>query len=106
MILSIIGIVLSLTSIGLFIWLKKDQQMDNDLHAAELEHTHQGMKAMMDDLNNHQVKTDRKIAELEKQLEIKSKENERKMLRLTTELPKVIRNVVGHIEFAKPLDKK
>ena len=106
MILSIIGIVLGLTSIGLFIWLKKDQQMDNDLHAAELEHTHQGMKAMMDDLNNHQVKTDRKIAELEKQLEIKSKENERKMLRLTTELPKVIRNVVGHIEFAKPLDKK
>ena len=70
MILNIIGIVLGLTAIGLFIWLKKDHRMDNDLHSAELEYTHQGMKAMMDDLNNSQVEVDRKIAKLEKDLEI------------------------------------
>ena len=101
-----IGIVLGLISICLFFWLKKDQKMSNDLHEAELQHTHQGMNAMMDDFNNYQVETDRKIAELEKQLVVKSKENERKIMKLTESLPTIIRKVVGHIEFAQPLDKK
>ena len=62
----IFAIVLALVAIGLFIWLRKEHQMDNGLHAAELDHTHHGMNAMMDDFNNYQVKTDRKIAEIEK----------------------------------------
>ena len=104
--MSIIGIILGVIAIGLFIWLRKDQQMSNDLHEAEINHTHKGMNALMNDFNNYQVKTDRKIAELEKQLVVKSKENERMIMRLTENLPTVIRKVVGHIEFAKPLDKK
>ena len=63
--MEIVGIVLGLVAIGLFIWLRKEQQMDNGLHAAELEHTHQGMNALMNDFNNYQVETDRKIVELE-----------------------------------------
>ena len=104
--MSIIGIVLGLVAIGLFIWLRKEQQMDNGLHAAELDHTHHGMNAMMDDFNNYQVKTDRKIAELEKQLEIKTKQLERSQTKLVKDLPKDIRKVIGHIEFARPLDNK
>lgn len=104
--MSIIGIILGVIAIGLFIWLRKDQQMSNDLHEAEINHTHKGMNALMNDFNNYQVKTDRKITELEKQLVVKSKENERMIMRLTENLPTVIRKVVGHIEFAKPLDKK
>jgi hypothetical protein len=106
MILGIIGIVLSVVALSLFYWLKKDQKMSNDLHEAELNHTHKGMNALMNDFNNYQVETDRKIAELEKQLIVKSKENERMTMKLTESLPLVIRKVVGHIEFAKPLDKK
>lgn len=106
MILSIVGIVLGIAALSLIYWLRKEQQMDNGLHSAEVDHIHQGMNALMNDINNYQVETDRKIAHLEKQLEIKTKENERKIMRLTSELPKVIRNVVGHIEFARPLDKK
>ena len=102
----VIGIVLGVIALGLIYWLRKEQQMNNGLHVAELDHTHHGMNAMMDDFNNYQVETDRKITHLEKQLEIKSKESERKIMRLTSELPKVIRNVVGHIEFTRPLDKK
>ena len=105
MILSIVGIVLGIAALSLIYWLRKEQQMDNGLHSAEVDHIHQGMNALMNDINNYQVETDRKIAHLEKQLEIKTKENERKIMRLTSELPKVIRNVVGHIEFASPLDK-
>jgi len=101
-----ISIALNLLALGLIFWFRKDQKMSNDLHEAEINHTHQGMNAMMNDFNNYQVETDRKITHLEKQLEIKSKEGDRKIMRLTSELPKIIRNVVGHIEFAKPLDKK
>ena len=104
--MAIIGIVLGSTAIGLFIWLKKQQQMSDDLHEAELNHTHQGMNALMDDFNNYQVKTDRKIAELEKQLNLKTNSSFREVDKLKKDLPLTIRKVIGHIEFAKPLDKK
>ena len=99
--MAIIGIVLGVVAIGLFIWLRKQQQISDGLHAAELDHTHHGMNAMMDDFNNYQVKTDRKIAELEKQLEIKTKQLERNQDRLRKELPSIIGKVVGQIEFAQ-----
>ena len=99
--MAITGIVLGVTAIGLFIWLRKQQQMDNGLHAAELDHTHHGMNAMMDDFNNYQVETDRKIAELEKQLEIKTKGQDKKMEKHLKELPFIIGKVVGQIEFAQ-----
>ena len=99
--MAIIGIVLGVVAIGLFIWLRKEQQTDNGLHAAELDHTHHGMNAMMDDFNHYQVKTDRKIAELEKQLEIKTKQLERSQDKLRKELPSTIGRVVGQIEFAQ-----
>ena len=100
-----ISIALNLIALGLIYWLRKEQQMDNGLHAAELDHTHHGMNAMMNDFNNYQVETDRKIAELKKQLEIKTKQLERSQTKLVKDLPKDIRKVIGHIEFARPLDK-
>ena len=104
--MAIIGIVLGVIALGLIYWLRKEQQMDNGLHAAELDHTHHGMNAMMDDFNNYQVETDRKIAELEKQLEIKISNSNRQINKLKKDLPKDIRKVIGHIEFARPLDNK
>ena len=103
--MSIIGIVLGVVAIGLFIWLKKEQQMDNGLHAAELEHTHQGMNALMNDFNNYQVETDRKIVELEKQIKINNTSTNKTIEQIHKGLPGKIRGVIGHIEFARPLDK-
>ena len=100
-----ISIALNLIALGLIYWLRKDQQMDNGLHAAEVDHIHQGMNALMNDINNYQVETDRKISELEKQLEIKTKQLERSQTKLKKDLPTDIRKVIGHIEFARPLDK-
>ena len=100
-----ISIALNLIALGLIYCLRKEQQMDNGLHAAELEHTHQGMNALMNDFNNYQVETDRKITELEKQLEIKTKQLERSQIKFKKDLPTDIRKVIGHIEFARPLDK-
>ena len=96
-----ISIALNLIALGLIYWLRKDQQMDNGLHAAELDHTHHGMNAMMDDFNNYQIETDRKIAELEKQLEIKTKQLERSQTKIKKDLPTDIRKVIGHIEFSQ-----
>ena len=99
--MAITGIVLGVTAIGLFIWLRKQQQMDNGLHAAELDHTHHGMNAIMDDFNNYQVETDRKIAELKKQLEVERNTRTRQLASLRKELPSIIGKVVGQIEFAQ-----
>ena len=101
-----ISIALNLLVLDLIYFLRKDQQMDNDLHTAELEHTHQGMNALMNDFNNYQVETDRKIAELEKVIKKNQLDQNRRMDKVQKDLPSIIRNVVGHIEFARPLDKK
>ena len=96
-----ISIALNLLALGLIYWLRKEQQMDNGLHAAELDHTHHGMNEMMNDFNNYQVETDRKIVELEKQLEIKNKNQDKKMEKHLKELPFIIGKVVGQIELAQ-----
>ena len=100
-----ISIALNLIALGLIYWLRKEQQMDNGLHAAELDHTHHGMNAMMDDFNNYQVETDRKIAELEKQLEIKTEQLNRKIEKIQKELPLKIGQVVSQVEFGHPVNK-
>ena len=106
MILSIIGIILGLIAIGLFIWLKKEQQMNFDLQNGDLQSHEHGMNAMMENFNNYQIETDRKIDELEKIIKRNQQDNTRQMDRMNKSLPSVVRTVVGHIEFAKPLDKK
>jgi hypothetical protein len=103
--MSIIGIVLGVIAIGLIFWFKKDQQMSNDLHEAEINHTHQGMNALMDNFNNYQIETDRKIAQLEKNLEYQNNKFNKRIDKNEKDLPNNIRKTIGHIEFAKPLDK-
>ena len=104
--MDIIGIVIGLVALGLIFWFRKEYKESIHFLEGEAEASEHGYTALMKDFTNYQVDTDRKISHLEKQLEIKTKESERKIVRLTTELPKIIRNVVGHIEFARPLDKK
>jgi len=99
--MSIIGIVLGVVAIGLFIWLRKEQQMNFNLHDGDIEAAKHAFNALMDDLNHYQIETDRKIAELEKQLEIKTKSAERRMDNMNKSLPSVIGTVVGQIEFAQ-----
>lgn len=104
--MSIIGIVLGVVAISLFIWLKKDQQMSNALYEGDLIAARHAYEALMSDFNNYQIETDRKIADLTKQIEIKERSTYRELDKMKSNLPTTIRNVIGHIEFAKPLDKK
>jgi len=99
--MAITGIILGVITLGLIYWLRKEQQMDNGLHAAEVDHIHQGMNALMNDFNNYQVETDRKIVELEKSLEIKAKNIDRQIVKIKKDLPTDIKKVIGHIEFSQ-----
>jgi len=111
--MSIIGIVLGITAIGLIFYFKKDQQMVTNLLEGDLEAAKHAYKALMSDFNNYQVTNERKIADLTRELEVIknkayqwNKNNNNRMDKINKSLPSVIRTVVGHIEFARPLDKK
>ena len=99
--MEIIGIVLGIVAIGLFFWLKKEQQMDFGLHDGDIEASKHAYNALMSDFNNYQVTTDRKITELEKQLEVERNTRARQLDSLRKELPSIIGKVVGQIEFAQ-----
>ena len=106
MILSIIGIVLGLVAIGLIFWFRRDQEMTNDLVDSDLQGSLHGYNALMDDFTNFQIKCDRELTKLEKQIEIKETSRDRQIDKLKKDLPNDIRKTIGHIEFAKPLDRK
>ena len=106
--MSIIGIVLGTIAIGLFIWLKKDQEMSNTLHEGDLEAAKHAYEALMSDFNNYQITNERKMAKLEKDMEIRFKSRDRqmdaankRMDNMNKSLPSIIGQVVGQIEFAQ-----
>ena len=101
MILDIIGITIGLIAIGLFFWLKKDQEQTNDLVDSDYREAERAYNALMGDFTHYQVETDRKITELEKQLKIIDDKNNRRMDKMNKSLPSVIGQVVGQIEFAQ-----
>ena len=104
----IIGIVLGLIVIGLIFYFKKSQQMTNDLVDGDVRAMENSYKALMDDFTNYQVDNERKIAEFERDLEIKGKKINRQMEaankrmdQMNKSLPSIIGQVVGQIEFAQ-----
>ena len=101
MILGIIGIVLGVIAIGLFIWSRKDQGMTNDLTDSDVRAMENCYKALQEEFTQYQVDNERKITDLEKQLEIKSNNAERRMDKMNKSLPSVIGQVVGQIELAQ-----
>ena len=106
MTLSIIGIVLGLVAIGLIFWFRRDQEMTNDLVDSDLQGSLHGYNALMDDFTNFQIKCDRELTKLEKQIEIKETSRDRQIDKLKKDLPTNIRKVIGHIEYARPMGKK
>ncbi len=102
----IFAIVLALVAIGLHLINKKYQKQTNDLIEFDIDQARGAYNALMEDFNNYQVRTDKKVIELEKQIEIKMANSNRQINKLKKELPTEIRKVISHIEFAKPLDNK
>ena len=99
--MSIIGIILGVIALGLIFYFRKGYKMSIHFLEGETEAAEHGYTALMRDFTNYQVETDRKIAELEKQLEIQTKSQDKKMEKHLKELPFIIGKVVGQIEFAQ-----
>tara|TARA_B100001175_G_C19470996_1_gene621725 strand:- start:145 stop:462 length:318 start_codon:yes stop_codon:yes gene_type:complete len=99
--MSIVGTILGIIAIGLVFWLRKDQKTHFDLHDGDIYAARHAYEALMSDFNNYQVNTDRQIADLKKQIEIKTNNAERRMDKMNKSLPSVIGQVVGQIEFAQ-----
>ena len=106
--MSIIGIVLGVLAIGLFIWLKNDQKMSNSLHEGDLIAAKHAFESLMSDFNNYQIDNERKIAKLEKDMEIRFKSRDRqmdaankRMDQMNKSLPLQIGKIVSRIEFAQ-----
>ena len=97
----IFAVVLALVAIGLHLINKKYQKQTNDLMEFDIDQARGAYNALMDDFNNYQVRTDKKIIELEKQIEIKIANSNRKVNKLKKDLPSEIRKVIGHIEFSQ-----
>ena len=96
-----IGIVLALVAIGLHLYNQRYQKQTNDLVEFDIDQARGAYKALMEDFNNYQVNTDRKIIELEKQIEIKSSKANKAIEKINKDLPSKIRGVIGHIEFSQ-----
>ena len=103
--MAIIGIALGVVAIGLIFWFRKEQQQHNEWFYGETEASEHGYRALMEDFTNYQVKCDRELSKLEKELEIHINGTGRSFEKLKKDLPTNIRKVIGHIEFAKPIDK-
>ena len=106
--MSIIGIVLGTIAIGLFFWLQNDQKMSNALHEGDLIAAKHAYEALMSDFNNYQIETDRKVTQLEKNLEYQnnklnkqSDSASKRMDQMNKSLPSIIGQVVGQIELAQ-----
>ena len=105
MIINIISIVIGLIAIGLIFYFKKEQQSNNEDIKINMAKTDKSLIALQEEFTNYQVKTERRIEELEKALEIKFKNTDRQMNKLVKDLPSIIKKIIGHIEFAKPMNR-
>ena len=101
MYLGIIAISLSLISIGLIFYFKKNQQISNNLTEGDMQHLQNSLLALQKEFTQYQVDTARKTKELEDAIVIKAKEQDKNMVKLTKELPTVIGRVVSQIEFSQ-----
>jgi hypothetical protein len=99
--MEIIGITLAIIAISLIFWNKSKQEKHNEWLYGEGEAAEHGFNALMKDFTNYQVETDRKISELEKQLEIKTKKSDRKIDKVIKNMPAIVGKVVGQIEIAQ-----
>jgi len=100
-----ISIALNLLALGLIFWFKKEQQLNIIKIKTSMAKTDKSLIALQEEFTNYQVSTERKIAELEKQLEIKSKNIDRQIENVKKDLPSMIKKIIGHIEFAKPMNR-
>ena len=106
MTLLIIGLSLSFIAIGVLYYL------NNELKK-KLENNNRALLALQQEFTQYQVDNDKRTRDDITTREIRFDhiaktitKNEQAIYAVNKKLPEEIRRVIGHIEFARPLDKK
>ena len=103
---TIIHSAVTLGLVGYVYYLTKQQKQLTKFISTELDIINDNLEALVEDLNNHQSKTETEIKDLDKLLEYNSSIIDINFKKIVKDLPITIRKVIGHIEFARPLDKR
>ena len=104
--IEIIHLIITLSLVVYIYYLTKQQKQLTNFISTEIDTVNDSLEALMSDLNNYQIKTETKTRDLEKLVDYNHKATNRKFENIIKDLPITIRKVIGHIEFARPLDKK
>jgi hypothetical protein len=104
--IEIIHLIITFSLVGYIYYLTKQQKQLTDFISTEIDIVNDSLKALMNDLNNYQVKTETKTKDLEKLIQYNHDTTNRKFENTIKNLPITIRKVIGRIEFARPLDKR
>ena len=104
--IEVIHLIITFSLAGYIYHLTKQQKQLTNFISTELDVINDNLEALMENLNNHQVKTEAEIKDLDKLLEYNSSVIDTNFKKIVKDLPITIRKVIGHIEFARPLDKR
>ena len=104
--IEIIHLIVTFGLAGYIYYLTKQQKQLTNFINTEINKVNDSLEVLMSDLNNYQIKTETKTRDLEKLIDYNHKATNRKFENTIKDLPITIRKVIGHIEFARPLDKK
>lgn len=104
--IEIIHLVVTFSLISYIYHLTKRQKQSINFTNTELDMIKDSLEALMEDLNNYQIKTETKTKDLKKLVEYNHNATNRRFERIIKDLPISIRKVIGHIEFARPLDRE
>ena len=106
----IIGlIIITVLDIIAVKWLLRkfsEQETTNHMLEGEQKHFHEALLSLQKEFTEYQVNKERKLDNVVKTHTKEINHLDRKINKTNSELPSKIRKVVGHIEFAKPLDNK
>lgn len=101
-----VNLIITLGLVGYIYYLTKQQKHLTNFIGAELRTIDSNLKTLKKDLNTYQNKTETEIKDLDKLLEYNSSIIDINFKKIIKDLPITIRKVIGHIEFARPLDKR
>ena len=107
--IALIGIfILSVITASLLYKSNISQGYTNNMSDSDIQNTKEALKSLQQEFTQYQIETEKKLSEIEKKHSKEINQIDRKLNKNYREIketiPKEIKDVIGHIEFARPLD--
>ena len=102
----IIVIVLDIVAVKWFLRILNEQKSTNRMLEEEQRYHYQALLSLQKEFTDYQVSIQRDLDNIIKTSTKEINHLDRRINKTNSELPSKIKKIVGHIEFARPLDKK